>query len=155
MLCSYRTYLEPAAATITQHFKLMRGTVTVVPSQSVIAVVCLVKCKQFAEELCPFVLDRSLSNNNRNRPGSALLLGHLRLAYRPAIRLSGIAPQLSAKASRAVRVLWPRMQTRVQDLFQEERRRRQKCFSELTLLLREPLSTTKILRHSQLYVRPF
>lgn len=65
-----------AAAKITQHFKLMRGTV--VPRQSVIAVVCLVKCKQFAEELCPFVLDRTLSNNNRNRPGSALLLGLLR-----------------------------------------------------------------------------
>lgn len=50
------------AAGITQHFELM--CYTVVPSQSVIAVVCLVKCKQYAEKLRHFVLDGTLSDSN-------------------------------------------------------------------------------------------
>ena len=68
-----------AAAGIAQHFELM--CCTVVPGHSVIAVVRLVKGQQFAEELRHFVLNRTLSDNNRNRPGSAMLLGQERTAY--------------------------------------------------------------------------
>ena len=48
---------------------------SIVSGQSVVAVIRLMEGKQDAKELRPLVLDRTLTNNNRNGRRAVLLLG--------------------------------------------------------------------------------